>query len=215
MRRLLFRKHAHSHASVVENATLQTVFFFVLPIVLLYFRIIPLAARIPVLLVFSLLIYGVIRKEKWTEKDLGISLHNARKALPLYLIATLAALAVIVVSAHGLGADGTQHWWTRTHFLFMFIVVSFFQEFAFRGFLMPVLGKIFPDAFTVIVINALLFAGMHVIYPALIVGLPVAFVGGLFFAMLYHKYPNLLLVSISHCVLNFALVYFGLFVIPH
>lgn len=196
-----------------EVATLEVVFFFVLPIVLLYFHIIPIGSRIFVLIVFSMLIYGVIRKEGWTARDLGLSGKTFKKALPTYTLATLVALVAVVLLAKQVHFVQQTGIFQKAHFLFIFIIVSFFQEFAFRGFLLPVLGRIFPNTFTVIIVNALLFAFMHAIYPFPIVGLPFAFVAGLFFAILYHKYPNLWLVSLSHSVLNFFAVWLGFFVI--
>ena len=206
-------KH-HSHYRTIEVASLEIIFFFVVPIALLYFHILPVSSRIYVLLMFSMLIYGVIKKQKWTDAELGLTLKNIRKSIVPYTIATLSALVVIIVVARKYFFHPASHWWTQPHFLFLFIVVSFFQEFAFRGFLMPLLKKVFPDTFTIVLVNALLFSGMHAIYTFPYIGLPFAFLGGLFFAMLYHKYPNLILVSISHSILNFAVVWFGLFTIP-
>lgn len=202
-----------SHTRSLEFATAQVVVFFVLPIVLLYFGIIPIEARVPALLLFCLLMLGVIRKEKWTAKDFGLSLKTIRPALPSYAIATGVALLAIVWFSKSLGMETAPQWWTRPHFLFLFLLVSFFQEFAFRGFLLPVLSRIFPDTFTVVIVNALLFAGMHAIYPFPEVGLPFSFIGGLFFALLYTRYPNLILVSLSHAALNFFAVLYGFFTI--
>lgn len=198
----------------VELASLQVIFFFVVPIALLYFHIIPIGLRVPVLLVFSLLIYGVIKKEGWTNRDMGLTLSNWREAFPIYLTATAVAAIIVIVFAHALGMTPVDAWWTNPHFLYLFLVVSFFQEFAFRGFLMPILGRIFPDAFTIVLVNALLFSGMHAIYPFPVVGLPFSFVAGLFFATLYRRHPNLLLVSASHAILNFMVVWYGFFTIP-
>ena len=205
-------KH-HSQFRTIEIASLQIVFFFVVPIALLYLGILPMSSRIFVLVGFSLFIYGVIRKQKWTKEELGITTKNMRRYVRPYVISTAFALVVILVAAKIFHFHPAPRWWTNPHFLYLFIIVSFFQEFAFRGFLMPLLKKVFPDVFTIVLVNALLFAGMHVIYPFPNIGLPIAFAGGLFFAILYHKYPNLILVSISHSILNFAIVWFGLFTI--
>lgn len=206
--------HIHKPFRTIEVASLQIIFFFVLPIVLLYFHIIPISFRVPILLLVSLLIYGVIKKQHWTFEELGITTKNFKRSFWPYTIGTIVALFLVIEMAHLLHFTPTQNWWLKPHFLFLFIVVSFFQEFAFRGFLMPLLKKVFPDNFTIITVNALLFAGMHAIYPFPYIGLPFAFIAGLFFAILYHKYPNLILISISHSILNFAVVFFGLFTIP-
>ena len=209
-----FTRH-HSQFRTIEAASLEIIFLFIVPIALLYFGIIPIEYRIFVLLIFSLFIFGIIRKQKWKDEELGLTTKNISQAFAPYAIATTIALALIIFAAQQFNFHPvTQHWWTNPHFLFLFMVVSFFQEFAFRGFLMPLLKKVFPDSFTIITVNALLFSGMHAIYPFPYIGLPFAFIGGLFFAILYHKYPNLILISISHAILNFAVVWFGLFMIP-
>lgn len=196
-----------------EIALLEVLFFFVLPIVLLYFNIIPVTGRIPVLLTFSVLIYGVMRREKWTREDLGLHKKMSNKSIRLYSIATLVAFIGIFLLARKLGMQGTLEWWKHPHFLFLFAIVSFAQEFAFRGFLLPVLKRIFSSIPLVIIVNAALFAFMHVIYPFPVIGLPFAFLAGIFFAVLYYKRQDLILVSISHAILNFVTVYFGFFTI--
>ncbi len=203
-----------THIRSVEAASLEVIFFFVVPITLLYFHIIPVEYRLFMLLIFSMLIYGVIKKQGWTNEDVGLTMTNFKKYSFPYAIATLIALAVIIFFAKTFDVGHISKWWANSHFIFLFIVVSFFQEFAFRGFLMPLLKKIFPDSFTIITVNALLFAGMHAIFPFPYIGLPIAFLGGIFFAVLYHKYPNLILISICHSILNFAVCFFGLFMFP-
>ncbi len=196
-----------------ETAVLDLLFLFVAPIVLLYFHIIPDTWRVFVLMLVSVMLYGIMHKEGWTAKDLGLTTSFKKRELETYVFATILALAVTVILAYVFNFHGTAHWWTKPHFLFLFLVVSFFQEFAFRGFLIPLLSRVFPDVFTVIVVNALLFAGMHAIYSFPAFGLPYAFLGGLLFAGLYYKYPNLILVTISHSVLNFVAVWFGVFAV--
>jgi len=199
--------------TTAEVAASQIFLLFVLPITLLYFGVVPISMRIPVLLTVALLMYGIIKKQKWTARDLGISLKTIRPGLPLYIIWTVIGALAIVLLSRGLGMEGTDGWWKNPHFLFVFLALSFFQEFAFRGFLMPILRRVFPDTFTIILVNALLFSGMHAIYPLAAIGLPVTFVGGLLWASLYNKYPNLILVTASHAVLNFIIVWYGFFTI--
>jgi len=54
-----------------------------------------------------------------------------------------------------------------------------------------------------------LFALPHAMYPHPEINTPIAFVGGLWFAVLYLVYPNLLLISLSHAALNFTAVLYG------
>lgn len=199
--------------AIRELAIGRVMLFFVLPIALLYFGVVPIEGRMFMLLVFSLLIYGSIKNDEWTPRDLGISITSAKKMWKPYTVATLLALVAVVLFAESLGMNGTSAWWENPHFLFLFLFVSVFQEFAFRGFLMPILSNIFPDTATIVTVNALLFSFMHAIYPFPHIGLPFSFVAGIFFAGLYKKYPNLILVSLSHAILNFAVVWYGFFTI--
>ena len=208
--------YTRTRLHTVESAGLEVIFLFVLPIVLLCFHIVPISDRIYILLIFSVFIYAVIKKEGWTEKDIGLTFENINKKMfKAYFIATGLVFLSLISLAQYFHLPPTHHWWTNSNFLFLFVVVSFFQEFAFRGFLMPLLQKVFPSMFAVVLVNSLLFAGMHAIYPMPMFGLPFAFLAGIFFSTLYHKYPNLILISIAHSILNFVVVWYGIFVIPH
>ena len=94
-----------------------------------------------------------------------------------------------------------------------FLPSSFFQEFAFRSFLIPRLKIIFNNNYYVIFINAILFTLMHIIYFNLGIVIPLVFVAGIFLAWLYSKYPNLILISLVHSVLNITAVLLGFFII--
>lgn len=192
---------------------LQTFLIFVLPVALLYFKIVPSSLRILLLLIDSLIIYGIIRHENWTHEDMGLEHHNFKQALPAYAFFTFLGVIFLFIIEHNVNLPDidTRAFYIKT-FAF-FIPISFFQEFAFRSFLVPRLKEIFSNDYTVIIVNALLFTLIHVIYPNIGIGLPIAFVSGIFFTWLYIKYPNLLLVSLSHIVLNLTAVLLGFFYI--
>lgn len=62
-----------------------------------------------------------------------------------------------------------------------------------------------------VVSNALIFTFAHVIYPNKKINLPLIFVAGMAFAVIYFYYPNLILIAISHIILNYAALLFGFF----
>ncbi len=192
---------------------IQIFFIFILPIVLLYLNIISKNARVFVLIFMCLCIYGIIRHEKWTKNMLGLPAQPLHTYLGKYIFATGIGLITIISYAQVLGNTVQHRWWLVPHFWLIFVVVSFFQEFAYRSFLSVLLSRILPSVQYQIFINALLFTFLHVIYPNRLAMLPLAFVGGLFFAYLYKKYPNLILISLLHSVLNFTAVLYGFFVI--
>jgi membrane protease YdiL (CAAX protease family) len=191
----------------------QIFLIFVLPVFLLYFHIIPVGWRMVLLALSALLIYGIIRKEEWSYEKMGIRHDNFKKAFPFYLLFTAIGLALLFLLDAKLGMPNVE---TKKYVFqtwLFFIPISFFQEFAFRTFLLERLREIYPNKFLIIFLNAILFTLIHIIYPNLGIGLPLAFISGIFFAWLYLKYPNLVLVSISHAVLNITAVLLGFFAI--
>lgn len=191
----------------------QIFLIFVLPVFLIYFNILPISWRIILLAVCALVIYGIIRRENWTYEDMGLHLHNFKKSFPFYASFTfLGVLALLFISQFvNLPDIDTKIFFIKT-FAF-FIPISFFQEFAFRVFLIPRLQLLYKNDLFIIFVNALLFMLLHIIYPNWGVGLPLTFFSGILFAWLYIKHPNFVLISIAHIVLNITAVLLGFFVI--
>lgn len=199
-----------------EEIVLGQIFFiFVLPVLLLYFNIIDKEWRVMVLIVACLLIYGILKKGKWDNSTWGLRFDNFHKSLIPYLCATLLSSVFIIWFAGKLDMKVESYWWLDRHFWFIFILVSFLQEFAYRGFLIPLMERIFTDRLGIILINALLFTLLHIIYPIPQIMIPFAFMGGLVFAYMYLRYPNIILISMMHTVMNFIAVLYGFFVIYH
>jgi membrane protease YdiL (CAAX protease family) len=192
----------------------QIFLIFVLPVLLLYFKIVPTNWRMILLALSSLFIYGVVRHEHWTYRDMGVRHDNFKKALPFYLLFTFLGLVALFLIYYKVSMPReiyNELFYMRT-FVF-FLPSSFFQEFAFRSFLMPRLKIIFNNNYYVIFVDAILFTLMHIIYFSLGIVLPLVFVAGVFLSWLYSKYPNLVLISLAHSALNLTAVLLGFFVI--
>jgi membrane protease YdiL (CAAX protease family) len=191
----------------------QIFLIFILPVFLIYFNILPISWRIALLATCALVVYGIIRKENWTFEDLGLHVNNLKKSLPYYATFTFLGVMVLFIISQfvNLPEVNTKIFFIRT-FAF-FIPISFFQEFTFRVFLIPRLKLLYNNNLFIITINAVLFMLLHIIFPNWEIGLPLTFFSGIFFAWLYIKYPNLVLVSISHIILNITAVLLGFFVI--
>ncbi len=189
----------------------QIFFIFILPIALLVFGIVPLSWRMVVLCVAMLFMYGVIQKEKISDEAMGLSKKTFRKSLIPYLLFTLLGAFIFVRLSDVLAIDPDIVWWKHIHFLFLFIPVSLLQEIAYRGFLFPKLRGLSPKWWFVIAANTVLFTFLHIIYPTPGIMLPVAFFSGLALSLMYRYYPNLLLISFAHAVLNFIAVLHGFF----
>lgn len=78
---------------------------------------------------------------------------------------------------------------------------------------MPALASVERSPAALILTNAVLFTFLHAVFPNYLINLPLAFVGGIAFASMYYKYPNLWLIMISHAVLNFVAVWYGFFTV--
>lgn len=195
---------------------IQIVLLFVLPVVLLHFRVIPVKYQLSVLILVSLIILGLVIQEQWTMEDLGIRTDNFSNVTFPYTLFTIIWVGVIFVLAKYLNRKPVANWWSKSHFLFLFIPISILQEFAFRAFLMPKLTMIFAFASSILVIliNSLLFSFLHIIYPNTKIILPTVFLAGLGLAGLYFYYPNLILISLVHMVLNFVAVLYQFFTFP-
>lgn len=145
---------------------------------------------------------------------LGLTTHRIKQYIIPYALFTLIAITLITLFGEKMGQEGLARWWTYNHFLYGFFIVSLFQEIGYRAYLIPALGKLVSKPIYIILINALLFTFLHILFPNPLIGLPLAFIGGIGFALMYMKYPSLLLIIISHSTINFFVVLYGFFVIP-
>ena len=192
--------------------SLHILLVFIIPIVLIVTGIIPIQYRISILSTVVAALFIILIAEKWTLRMLGFYTPS-RKAVVAYTAFTL--IGVIAVSQFGshIGYTGVTDWWSYPHFLYLFFIVSMLQELAYRGYLMPALASVEKSPAALILTNAVLFTFLHVIFPHYSINLPLAFIGGIAFAAIYYKYPNLFLIILSHSVLNFIAVWYGFFTI--
>ena len=192
----------------------QILIVFILPVLFIDLGIIELNERIYILVILVTLLFSVLIAEKWTFIMLGISKYRIKKYILPYVIFTLVTVVLVSLFGEKIGNEEVANWWKHSHFLYGFFIVSLFQEVGYRGYLIPALGKLIEKPWMVILVNALIFMFLHSIFPNPLIGLPLAFVGGLGFAIMYMKYPSLPLIIISHSIINFFVVLYGFFVIP-
>ena len=194
-----------------ELVLYQIFFIFILPIALLVFGVVPLAWRMIALCIAMLFMYGVIQKEKMLDASMGLSKATFRKSILPYTLFTIVGVFIFVTLSNVLNINPKIIWWQHAHFLFLFLPVSLLQEIAYRGFLFPKLRELSQKWWVVIGANTVLFTFLHIIYPMPSIMLPVAFFSGLALSVMYRYYPNLILISVAHAVLNFIAVLHGFF----
>ncbi len=193
---------------------LHILIVFIFPIFLIKAGVIPIYDRVAFLVVMVVFLLIVLVREQWTPNMLGLSNGTTTKYYLQYALFTVLGLVLLTAFGEKIGHEEVARWWTHRHFMYLFFIVSLFQEIAYRGYLIPALGKIFHRPLWIILTNALLFTFLHIIFPSVAISLPLAFVGGIGFAVMYMKYPSLTLIILSHSVLNFCAVLYGFFVIP-
>lgn len=192
----------------------QIIIILVIPITLLQTKVIPSTHGIAdiILGIALILIAGIAFYEGLSRKELGIRIDNIREAILPYVLFTLAGVAVILVLANSLGRQPQPQWWLNPHFrYFLLIPISIIQQFAFQGVLMTKLKRIFSSPAVIIFIVATLYTYIHIIFPPLPISLWFAFIAGVGFATMYYIYPNLILISLSHSILNFFAVLYCFF----
>jgi membrane protease YdiL (CAAX protease family) len=190
----------------------QILYIFIIPTLLLYFGVIPEHYRVVLLAIVGFLMLGIIRHNKWTHADIAIMPDWMKDIVP-YTLFTIGGIGFLVWLSFVVPHAPLLDWWENKQFLLLFIPISVLQEVIFRGFLMNLLRRAFSSPIFIIALNATLFALLHVIYLNSTFVLPLAFIAGIGFAWMYYQYPNLILISLAHTVLNFTAMILGFFII--
>ena len=195
-----------------ELVWVQILYLYIIPILLLYFKIIPGDYRIMMLFGVAILLFGIVKHAKWTFADMGIRKDFMKDIIPYLIFTIIGVVFLLVIEELEMGKP-FLNWWRNIKFLLLFTPISVLQEIIFRGVLMNMLRRAFKSPVFIIVLNASVFAFMHVIYLNSIFVLPMTFIAGIGFAWIYYKRENLILISAAHTVLNFVAMILGFFVI--
>lgn len=195
-----------------EIVWVQILYLYIIPILLLYFKVIPENYRVIMLFIVAVLLFGIVKHAKWSYSDMGIH-KTFMKDILQYTLVTVGGVLFLVWLAQVVPHSPFLGWWKNIKFLLLFIPISVLQEIIFRGILMNMLIRVFKSPIFIIVLNAAVFAFMHVIYLNSIFVLPMTFIAGVAFAWMYYKYQNLVLISVSHTILNFVAMTLGFFII--
>lgn len=185
---------------------LELLLIFILPIVLLFYKIIPFRYRLHVLALIFIFIIGQIIIKGWSLIKLGLNFNNFWSTLLVYSLSTSLALLIIkfltrkIKSATLSGTD-----------VIIATILSFGQELIFRSFLLTILKENIQSIILVIFINSFLFFIMHLIYKNDWLSLLLIFMAGLIFASLYYFWPNLIFITIMHTLLNIQVIRYQMY----
>lgn len=189
------------------------IIFIIIPLIFI-FKILP-HKQIPLIVALGVVV-GILFSfwKGWSFFDLGIRLDNLSVSILPYVLFTLVFLIILIVYSKNLHKRGFVRKNMISYFEgLIFIPSSFAQAFLFRSILILLLLELVGNLWLVILINTILYTFVHIVYksPRPFFTLLLTFIWGAGFAWIYLTYPNLILISISHSILNFTALYHGFF----
>jgi len=190
---------------------LEIIILFILPVLLVYYKIIPFKHRRTTLLIATVAILAIIIYERWSLTKLGIRTDNLVSSIIPYAIFTFIGIVSIYSIAKILNRKPQSGFYKNKRYILIILAGSVLQELLFRGFLFPKLQEIFNNYLIIILFNAVLFMLMHIVYSNTPVTLVTIFIAGLAFAGMYTIYSNLILISIAHIILNHVVVLYNFY----
>lgn len=185
--------------------------FYVLPISLLYFGIIPFRAGFAILTLTGIILIAYAISKPISGRDLGLRKDNLKSALFWSGVINLLGLLVLAY-LWGQGIlKPTAYRYTNAWFYIYYVLLSApLQEFIFRSLVLFELNSFFKNKdWLKVLISAIIFSLAHSMYHSWTI-LAITFTIGIFWGTLYQKRPNFYAIALSHIILGFATVVLGI-----
>lgn len=165
-----------------------------------------LIIAIPVVLAFTVMIFSH-RARGESLREIGFRFDNFLRAMRLLVLPMLAGGILCLIVGWRLGGTINLFRWHANRFILFQLLLGFgwglVQQYALQGFLnrraMMAVGGGWPS----VIIIALIFACLHLPNPALTL---ITFAGGIVWAAVYQRAPNLFALAVSHSVMTWLVV---------
>jgi membrane protease YdiL (CAAX protease family) len=165
-----------------------------------------LIVAIPIALAFGLIVSSqLLRREN--PRELGLDYRNFFGALRLLLLPMLVIGIVSLAIGYFSGTRPDFFRWHSERLIAFQLALGFgwglLQQYVMQSFINRRAQVIWGAGPISVLLTAAIFAGLHFPNPWLMV---VTFIGGLVWAFVYQRVPNLFALAVSHSVMTWLLV---------
>jgi uncharacterized protein len=183
--------------------------FYVLPPAAIILHLIPFSFRFLLLATVAPLLFFIRPLETISNKELGITRNNLNESIIAIIPITLVLALLTVVSAAVTERRYDNSGLSAFFYVFYVLISCSFQEFAYRGYLFPALDILSFGKWARIILVAVLYSFVHIIYIDVYILLS-TLTAGLLWSIHYDRYRNLAGVTISHALLGVLTIGLGL-----
>lgn len=165
-----------------------------------------IAIAIPVTLALAFIIVSQ-RLHNEGLRDLGVRFDNLFKALTLLAVPMIVVAALVLVIELWLGARPDFQRWHSDRPVALQLAISygwgFVQQYVLQGFINRRAQIIWGLGGLSVLLTAIVFAVLHFPNPVL---MGATFVGGLVWATIFQRAPNLFALALSHAAMSWVMV---------